>query len=413
MAMPLDGIRIIDWTTGQFGPAATSMLGDFGAEVIKLEQPMKGDPSRDMQGVMGRSFTGLPEGPNFFFESCNRSKRGITVDITREEGREIVYRLVETSDVFVNTFRKPVAAKFGLDYKTLSNFNSRLIYVWGNAFGPDGPDSDKPGVDYSVQARSGIMASVGEPNMPPMAIAGPIADQIGAMCMSNAIVTALLTRERQGVGQEVNLSLLGSMVIAQTANIAARTMVGFELAKHERAKPGNPLWNHYRCADDKWLAFAMLWSARCWPDFCRLMGIQHLQNSLKFNSMEARRENSRELVSILDSIIATKPRHEWIKILDEAISNGADLMYSRLNTISDLPYDPQVVDNDYITTFDHPDLGNIQMVGLPFRLSRTPGKVGGKNHRPAPVIGQHNEEILLELGYKVGDIARLKQQAVI
>ena len=413
MAMPLDGIKIIDWTTGQFGPVATSMLGDLGADVIKLEQPIKGDPSREMQGVMGRSISGLPEGPNYFFENNNRSKRGITVDITREEGRKIVYRMVETADVFINAFRKPVATKVGLDYKTLSHYNSRLVYVMANAFGPYGPDSDKPGVDYVAQARSGIMAAVGEPNMPPMVAEGTIADQIGAILLGYSVVIALLARERLGVGQEVNVSLLGSMIVAQGLNVSARTMVGAELAKHDRARAGNPLWNHYKCADGKWLAFAMLWSDRCWPDFCRLLGIQHLQNDPKFLSMEARRANSEELVSILDSILATKPRHEWIKIFDEAFSQGTDIIYSVLNTIADLPDDPQVIANDYITTFDHPVLGNIQVVGLPYKFSKTPGAVGGSQHREAPALGQHNEEVLLELGYTWGDIARLKEQAVI
>ncbi|HEY79045.1 MAG TPA: CoA transferase [Dehalococcoidia bacterium] len=413
MSLPLEGVRIIDWTSGQFGPTATSMLGDLGADVIKLEGPNRIDPGRDFQTTMGRAQSGLPEGPNYFFESNNRSKRGITVDLTKEEGRKIVYRLVETADVFVNGFRKPAALKLGLDYKTLSQYNQRLIYAWGNAFGPEGPDSDKPGVDYVVQARSGFMALVGEPESPPLVSEGGLADTTGGVFLGYAIVIALFTRERLGIGQQVDVSILGSMMAAQGGNVSAFTILGSEIAKHKRATAGNPLWNHYKCADGKWLVFAMLWSDRCWPDFCRITGIEHLQKTPKFSSMEARRANSEELVSILDSIFITRPRDEWMKILDNESSRGADIIYSVVNTFSDLPDDPQVIANDYITTFKHPVLGDIKMLGLPYRFHKTPGIVGGSQHRAAPQFGEHNEEILLELGYTRDEIMKFKQEAVI
>jgi crotonobetainyl-CoA:carnitine CoA-transferase CaiB-like acyl-CoA transferase len=413
VSLPLDGIRIIDWTVGQFGPVATSMLGDIGADIIKLEQPVKGDPGRGMQTIMGRSVSGLPEGRNYYFENNNRSKRGITVDVTKKEGREIVYKLVKTTDVFVCGWRQRVAPKVGLDYKTLSKHNPKIIYAATNAFGPDGTDSDKPGVDYVAAARSGLMASLGEPGMPPLVAAGAIVDQSGAVFLGYSIVIALLARERLGIGQEVNVSLLGSMITIQGLNVAARTMLGSEFGKHNRAKPGNPLWNHYKCSDDKWLAFAMLTSDRSWPDFCRVIGIQHLQNDPKFVSMEARRANAEELVSILDDIIINRPRNEWIQIFDEAIAKGADVVYSILNTVSDLPDDPQVMTNNYITTFKHPVFGDTQVVGLPYKFSQTPSVVGGSQHREAPELGQHTEEVLLELGYTWDDITHLKDKGVI
>lgn len=183
MAMILDGITILDWTVGQAGPVATSMLADLGADVIKIEKPMEGDPGRGMQSIMGRSISGLPEGRNYYFENNNRGKRSITVDLTKKQGQEIIYRLVKKADVFVNNFRKGVAARCGMDYETLIQYNPKLIYAWSNAFGPDGPDSDKAGVDYLGLARSGFMTSVGEPGMPPLSVTGGIADQIGAMVL--------------------------------------------------------------------------------------------------------------------------------------------------------------------------------------------------------------------------------------
>jgi crotonobetainyl-CoA:carnitine CoA-transferase CaiB-like acyl-CoA transferase len=413
MAMPLDGIRIIDWTVGQLGPFATSMLGDLGADVIKIEQPIQGDPGRGLQTIMGRAMTGLPEGRNYYFETNNRSKRGITADVTKREGQEIVYRLVETADVFVNNFRRGVALKCRLDYETLSQYNPKLIYAHANAFGPQGPDSDKPGVDYVVQARSGLMTSMGEPGMPPLVLLGGACDQIGAIFLGYAIVIALLARERQAIGQEINVSLLGSTLTVLGLNVAARTILGVEYPKHDRAKAGNPIWNHYKCADGKWLALAMLQSDKCWPDFCKVMGIEELRNDQKFNSMEARRANSAELISILDNIFARKPRDEWIEIFDKALSGGADIIYSKLNTISDLPDDPQVTTNDYITNFDHPVFGKIQVVGIPYKFSKTPGVVGGTKLREAPELGQHTEEVLLEAGYTWEDIVKFKDKEVI
>jgi crotonobetainyl-CoA:carnitine CoA-transferase CaiB-like acyl-CoA transferase len=412
MPLPLEGIRIIDWTIGQFGPVSTSMLGDLGADVIKLEQPVKGDPGRGMQKIMGRAVAGLPEGRNYYFENNNRSKRGITVDVTKKEGREVIYKLVKTADVFVCNLRKHVASKVGLDYKTLAQYNPKLIYAVANAFGPDGPDSDKPGVDFVAAARSGFMTSLGEPGMPPLVATGAIVDQSGAVFLGYSIVIALLARERLGIGQEVAVSLLGSIVTIQGLNVAASTILGAEFGKHDRSRAGNPLWNHYKCADDKWLAFAMLWSDLCWPDFCQVIGIQHIQNDPKFLSMEARRDNAEELVSIIDDVIITRPRHEWIRIFDEAIAKGADIVYSILNTVSDLPYDPQVLANGYITTFKHPVFGDTQMVGLPYKFSETPGVVGGSQHREAPELGQHTEEVLLELGYTWEDITLLKDKEV-
>jgi crotonobetainyl-CoA:carnitine CoA-transferase CaiB-like acyl-CoA transferase len=158
---------------------------------------------------------------------------------------------------------------------------------------------------------------------------------------------------------------------------------------------------------------AMLWSGRCWPDFCRVMGIEDLQNDPKFESMQTRADNSEELISILDNIFATKTREEWIRIFDDALARGADIIYSIMNTISDLPDDPQATANNYITNFNHPVFGEIKVVGLPYKFHRTPGVVGGSNRREAPELGQHTEEVLLELGYTWDDIVEFKDKEVI
>ena len=184
MPMPLEGIRVIDWTIWQQGPACTAMLGDLGAEVIKIEERVGGDPGR---GIVKISGLDVEDRPNFYFEANNRNKQGMTLDLKHPEAREIVYKLAAKSDVFVQNFRKGVAARLGLDYAALREHNPQLIYANASGYGPDGPESGDPSFDQLGLARSGIMFAVGEPGMPPLAIAGGVADQMGAIMLAYGV----------------------------------------------------------------------------------------------------------------------------------------------------------------------------------------------------------------------------------
>ena len=263
MAMPLDGIRVIDWTIWQQGPVASAMLGDLGAEVIKIEERETGDPGR---GILSASGVDLSGRPNFYFEANNRNKKGITLDLRKPEAVEIVHRLAEKSDVFVQNCRQGVADRLGLGYEALRERNPKLIYANASGYGPEGPDSGEPSFDVVGLARSGIMLAAGEPDMPPLAIAGGVADQMGAIMLAYGVLAALIARERHGVGQVVDASHLGSMAMLQGLSLSAQLMMGFALPRQPRSRAGNPLWNHYRCADDKWIAVAMLQPDRyCLP----------------------------------------------------------------------------------------------------------------------------------------------------
>src|SRR5262247_752292 len=305
MQRPLDGVRIIDWTIWQQGPVSTMMLADLGAEVIKLEERVGGDPGRGVMSVAG-VMIGTSEGHNFYFEANNRHKKSLTLDMKKPEAREIVYKLAEKSDVFVQNFRKGVAAKLGLDYQTLSKYNPKLIYASATGYGPKGPDSGEPSFDYMGLARSGIMTAVGEPDMEPMNITGGIADQMGAIMLAHGIVVALLARERLGIGQEVNTSHLGSMMALQGLNLACRLTLGKEFKRFYRTQAVNPLWNHYKCQDDKWICFAMPQADRYWSDFCKVLGITELEKDARFATMKVRGKNCEELISIIDKIFASK-----------------------------------------------------------------------------------------------------------
>jgi crotonobetainyl-CoA:carnitine CoA-transferase CaiB-like acyl-CoA transferase len=404
MKGPLDGIRIIDWTIWQQGPVATQMLADLGAEVIKLEERERGDPGRGIFAVAG--------GPtqkgsrNFYFEANNKHKKSIALDLKRPEAREIVCRLAAKSDVFVQNFRKGVAARLGLGYQALAARNPRLIYASASGYGPDGPDSGEPSFDYLGQARSGIMNATGAEGGAPVYIFGGIADQMGAIMLAYGVVAALLARERYGVGQEVDASHLGSMLALQGLNVAARTFMGSEFHRNTRAQAFNPLWNHYCCGDGKWICLGMLQADRYWKDICTALGRPDLIDNPKFADIRSRGANAAELVAIFDLTFAAKPRDEWMRILRA----GGDFIYTIVNSVTDLPGDPQVQANQYIVEYDHPELGPSKLLGMPVKLSATPGEPRGH----APELGEHTESIMTELlGYSWDEVASLRDANII
>ncbi|MFA4837059.1 MAG: CoA transferase, partial [Dehalococcoidia bacterium] len=359
MNKPLEGFRVLDWTVWQQGPVASVMLGDLGADVIKIEERTGGDPARGMMKLAGAS-AGVA-GRNFYFENNNRNKRSLVVDLRKPEGKEIIYKLVEKSDVFVQNFRQGVAGRLGLDYATLSKYNPKLIYVSASGWGPNGPDAEKPAFDYTGLARSGIMNMVGEPGMPPMLIQGGIADQMGATVTAYAVVTALLVRERTGKGQQVDTSLLGSMVWLQGLNVSMQLLLGGGMPRITRAKAGNPLYNHYRCQDDKWLALAQLQPDRVWPSLCKVLGLEQLEKDPKFATMMERGKNSAECIAAMDKVFASKTRADWVK----ALAVDKDIIVECINTIAEVASDPQVVANNYVVGFNHPVWGPIKVVGPP------------------------------------------------
>ncbi|HYR80150.1 MAG TPA: CoA transferase [Candidatus Dormibacteraeota bacterium] len=401
---PLDGIRIIDWTIWQQGPVATQMLADLGAEVIKIEERERGDPGRGITAIAGSGT--VKSGRNYYFEANNKHKKSITLDLKRPEAREIVHRLAAQSDVFVQNFCKGVAARLGLGYAELSALNPRIIYASASGYGPVGPDSGEPSFDYLGQARSGIMNAVGTGSTTPTYIFGGIADQVGAIMLAYGVLAALFARERTGLGQEVDASHLGSMMALQGLNVAARTIMGKEFPRNTRANAFNPLWNHYRCADDKWISLAMLQPDRYWKDFCATIGRNDLFEDPRFTDIKSRGKNAVPLIEMLDRVFATRPRDEWMRTLKA----GGDFIYTVVNSVSDLPDDPQVKANNYVVDYEHPVLGSMTLLGMPIKLSATPGDPRGH----APELGEHTEVLLTEtLGYSWDEVARLREENVI
>src|SRR5262245_20726747 len=351
MPMPLEGIRVVDWTIWQQGPVCSAVLADLGAEVIKLEERESGDPGR---GIVRMRGIDVGSRPNFYFEANNRNKNSLTVDLRRPEARALAHQLVAKSAVFVQNFRKGVAARLGLDYATLRGHNPKLVYASATGYGPEGPDSGEPSFDYLGLARSGIMLAAGEPDQTPSAIAGGVADQMGAIMLAYGILAALLARERLGVGQEVDASHLGSMAMLQGLSLSMRLMLGGAMPRTFRARAANPLWNHYECADGKWIALAMLQPDRYWADFAAAIGRPELTSDPRFATLVARAQNAKECVAIIDAAFKSRPRVEWMKILRE--SQG-DFIFTLVNSVQDLPDDPQMRVDGYIVEVEHPVQG--------------------------------------------------------
>jgi CoA:oxalate CoA-transferase len=363
MNLPLEGVRVLDMTIWQQGPVATQMLADMGAEVI-------------------------------------------TIDLTKDKGKEVIYRLVEESDVFVQNFRPGIMKRLRLDYKTISQINPRIIYASGTGWGSRGPDAKKPAFDVLAQGRGGMLSVSGEPDEPPPLIqVNGAADWVGASLLAYGIMVALFNRERHGIGQEVEVSLLGSQAFMGQLGFQRYLFSGKAPRRVSRKAVGNPFWNTYQAGDGKWFILAALQSQRFWPFLCKALGISELENDSRFNSIESRRENSAELVEILDRVFATGPRVEWINRLEEV-----GVPCAPVNDYADLASDTQMTANDYIVDFDHPTAGPVKLVGIPVRLSETPGKL----RIGAPEFGQHTEEVLLEVaGFSWEEIAELKSQEVI
>ena len=406
MSKPLDGIRILEWAIWLAGPGATMMLGDLGAEVIKIEQPVVGDPSRGITRLEGMATGRTTAEREFMYTGVNRNKRCITVDVTTPKGKEIVYKLVQKCDVFLQNFRQVVRDRANLDYKTLSQYNPKIIYANISSLGPDGPDAFRRGNDYVGQARSGFMtnqtALVGEP----AALGGAVADHMTSIIAVNGILAALLARERLGIGQEIDISITGSMVALQHVRLTNTFFYKRELIREDRKSVTNPLANHYKCKDGKWISFCILATDRVWPDFCKAAGIENLEKDPRFESTPSRGKNCRELISILDNVFATRTRDEWVKIVGEYHR----IMFSPVNEGLDVASDPQILANNYVVEYEQPSLGKIKSVGCPVKFHKTPAGV----QCPAPEFGQHTEEVLTELGeYTWDDIAQLKEEKVI
>ena len=399
MAGILEGIRVVSMGQIVAIPAASSTLADWGAEVIKLE-PLTGEMHRGLRRAQGVETGEI----NWVMQVLNRNKKSLALNLKAQSGLEIFYKLIQKSDIFMYNYELSSLKKLKLEYATLSQINPRLIHTVVTGYGSVGPDKDERGYDFTAGwARSGMMYIIGEPGTPPAPQRPGIIDSMAGAHLVGAICAALLQREKTGKGQEIEISLYHAAVWALCMDIQA-ALSGREPIKHDRTKAQNPIWNSYRTKDDRWFWLAMLQSDPSWPGFCRAIERPELEKDPRFNNLEARRENCEELIHIIEEVLATKTMKEWEKCFREH-----NCIYGRVQTPVEVTTDPQALANDFFVETDHPAAGKIKLVASPVKFHENPASI----RTPCPELGQHNEEILLDLGYNWDDIARFKDQGVI
>jgi crotonobetainyl-CoA:carnitine CoA-transferase CaiB-like acyl-CoA transferase len=391
--LPLSGLRVLDVTIWQQGPYSTAMLADFGADVIKIEGPDSPDPGR------GLTAGGLPGKLNGYFETNNRNKRGIVIDLKHPEGREVLLKLAETADVIVSNMRLGVLDRLGLSYEDVKARNPKIIYAVGSGYGPKGPHAQWPAMDTLGQARSGMMMMVGAPDQPPTFSTVNTADQVGGMMLSYGILLALWHRARTGEGQRVDGSLLGGQIVLQAHHIAT-SLINETVPERRFRSDAAPLWNSYKCRDGRYLTLSMAQFGRWWPNFAAAMGLERLAEDERFCTVQAMLTNRVELVAILDEVFATRDQWDWVNDLCEK-----GLAVAPVQDYGQLEDDPQVVANRYIQTVPHPSGQTLKLVAPAIELETTPGTF----RRVAPEFGEHTEEILIEAGYDWDQIGHLRE----
>lgn len=390
---PLEGIRVVDLSIGQMGPAATALLADMGAEVIKIES-RRGDP--------GRGVELQPNGVSAFFLTHNRGKKSVTLNLRHDEGKEVVYQLATRSDVFVQSWTPGVIERLALDYQAIRKHNPAIIYASATGFGPAGPRAGLPAMDMVAQGVGGLMtANAGPDAADPIPVGPTIADQTGAFLLAFGILLALFHRQRTGQGQKVDASLLGGMVALQGWHIAHYLLTGRMPRMSSQRTQRSPLFTYYR-ARDGWFTIAII-DPRQWPALCRIVGLPELESDPRFAETGARNEHAAELIAILDEQFAHEPRDHWLRLLE-----AEEIPCGPVQSYADMAEDVQVRANDYIVALDDPRLGSVSLPGLAVLLSESPGEV-----LPAPELGQHTEELLQWLDYSWDDIGRLRDRRTI
>ena len=397
----LDGIRVLDLTVWLQGPICAQHLADFGAEVIHVERPGTGDQAR---GV--RSINAVPVADwNQYFLATNRNKKSLAVDLKNAAGRDVFDRLVAESDVFLSNLGADSLKAVGLDYERLSSVNSRLVYATNTGYGPRG--MTKPAFDMTVQALTGIMTRLSEPEQPPVYLGLGAGDAYGGLLSALGIMIALHRREQTGRGQHIDASLYGAQLLLAAPSLQPYLATGsdFYADQHSRRETRNPLWNRYR-ASDKWVFLCLENTDEGWRRFCKAAGRDDIAGDRRFGDAEQRRANSGTLVDALDAVFVEKTVGEWMACFSEA-----GIPVAPVNALADMAGDAQAWANDYFVRAHCSEVNReVELRGLPVTLSRTPGRVDALG----PELGQDTEMILFEtLGISWDEIGELKANGAI
>ena len=395
MSQPLEGIKVIDLTAAMAGPYCTQLLADFGADVLKIEPPGRGDMLRDF---------GPPylEGESPYYLLNNRNKRSMTLDIRTEKGQEVLKKLVADADVLVENYRPSVKKKLKIDHETLKETNPRLVYCSISGFGQTGPYANRPGFDPIAQGMSGLSSVTGWKHTGPVRVGVAIGDSLGGIFGMYGILLALIEREKSGQGQRVETSILEGLI----------AILGFQAAKYFatgiRPEPqGNDHammspYGTFKTKDGHMNIAAG--NQAMWERLAKALELEHLIKDDRFLTVAERVTNRPELTQLLEEKLSQKTSKEWEDILDNAgVANGPILHLDQVFQ------DPQVLHQEMLLEQDHPTIGKIKTIGFPTKLSRTPANL----RLSPPLMGEHTEEVLTGLGYQPGEIEAMRAEKLI
>ncbi len=404
MSGPLSGVKVLEMGTFVFAPAAGAVLSEWGADVVKIEHPLVGDPARNTSGW------GVPtivDGVGFIFEFNNRGKRSIALDVARPEGYEVFLQLVDEADVFLTNFLPVTRRKLGIDIEDVMARNPAIVFALASGQGLRGPQAEMGGFDaMTYWARSGAAMGVTPPDHShPLAMPGPgFGDVQAGMALAGGIGTALFQRTQTGKGSVVDVSLLAAGMWAMGLTLMASGLTELERLEHQyHAAPPNPLVNTYRTSDDGYIAMVFLQPDRYWPEFCVLVGKDEWLADERFMDVPSRREHSDALVALLDELYAEHTLEEWCEIL--AQQEG---QWDVVNTPGRALADPDALANGYLQTLEHDGEATLTSVAAPVQFDRQSASI-----KRAPTLGADTDAVLAEIGLDEAAIAALRASRAI
>ncbi|WNF36309.1 CaiB/BaiF CoA-transferase family protein [Bacillaceae bacterium IKA-2] len=395
MSGTLEGIKVLDLTRVLAGPYCTMILGDLGADVIKVEAPGGSDDTR----AWGPPYTG---GESAYYLCANRNKRAITLDLRSEDGKNVLEKLIKQSDVIIENFKHGTMEKWGLGYEQLNTLNPQIVHCSITGFGHEGPYKDLPGYDFIIQAMSGLMSITGSEESGPMKVGVAISDIFTGLYAAIGIQAALIERNQSGMGQSIDLSLFDSQ-ISTLANVASNYLVSEKIPK--RLGNQHPNIVPYQSFDtlDGQIAVGVGNDGQ-FVKFMNVIGLAELSKNEKYATNPKRLENRKELVELISGQMIKKDTQFWITNLRQ---NG--IPSGPINTIAEMFEDPHVKTSGIVKEVAHPTAGTIKLVGSPLKLSRTPTAV----RKHPPLAGEHTEEVLKEIGLSSNEISELKEKNII
>lgn len=397
MATALHGVRVLDFTRVVAGPYCTLLMGDLGADVIKIEEPTKGDELRTL--VVYRR----PEDEDFFY-TMNRNKRSVAVDLKTEEGREIAYGLAARVDVAVENFRPGVAARLGIDHERLRAINPSLVYCSISGFGQTGPYRERAAYDSVIQAMSGSMGVTGPEEGPPMRTGLLMGDLAAAWLATVSILAAVIHSRRTGEGQYIDVAILDSAIAMWGTGAAQYLATGKIPRKMGNERTQRVPSNCYQAGDGRYIQIVAN-TPPLWKRLCGLVGMPEILSDPRYDTMAKRIENRKEVNALVEEMLRAKSASEWQSILGEG-----GVPCGRVNNLDEVFADPQVVAREMLQTIEHPVSGPIRLIGFPPRLSGTPAEV----RMPPPLLGQHTEEVLSQLlDFGSDRLEELEQKGII